>query len=242
MEWLERSDSAPYTKISTELTKPLSATQFFDGDGMAAGGAVVGCYHSSRMSDCAEPHPGRRITSVCGRVARTPALESSRSPVTQTLAAEQCACRPCPYANAIGQRSVCYGFNLDRPGARDRIAAVGADYDAVYRGSCLSRQQCTELLHTDVVIAARITQDHFNPVCQCVSAVVADVAFSMGAEALQQQHSFRFDIVYGRFKAAADGLARLPWCRHFAARCARNQKLIAQGCASTRPVLSECPQ
>ena len=47
--------------------------------------------------------------------------------------------RTCTYKDTKGIKTVCYGFNLERgTTAKNLIASVGGDYNAVLAGGCLS--------------------------------------------------------------------------------------------------------
>lgn len=67
----------------------------------------------------------------------------------------------------------------DRSGARSAIEGVGGDFDKVYNGGCLSKQQCQELLAPDVQSAQSSAQGIFGSQCSCISAVLTDMTYNL---------------------------------------------------------------
>ena len=54
--------------------------------------------------------------------------------------------RLCVYKDTRGIPTIGIGYNLQNPGARAALAAVGADYDSILSGaSCLSDSQVMQL-------------------------------------------------------------------------------------------------
>ena len=61
--------------------------------------------------------------------------------------------RACEYKDSVGIKTICYGYNLQRSCAKNDIASVGGDYNAVMNGGCLSQSQCNSLLDKEIVSA-----------------------------------------------------------------------------------------
>jgi WXG100 family type VII secretion target len=80
------------------------------------------------------------------------------------------------------------GFNLEKPGARERIEALGLDYDEVLAGNQgLTDEQIDELLQQDVeqaIADARDLVDNFDQLPHAAQEIVVDMAFNMGKPTL----------------------------------------------------------
>ena len=48
----------------------------------------------------------------------------------------------CEYMDTTGNRTVCYGFNLETSSAKSNVESVGGNFNDVYNGGCLSKSQC----------------------------------------------------------------------------------------------------
>ena len=59
----------------------------------------------------------------------------------------------CEYMDTTGNRTVCYGFNLETSSAKANVESVGGNFNDVYNGGCLSKSQCNSLLDTEVDVA-----------------------------------------------------------------------------------------
>jgi GH24 family phage-related lysozyme (muramidase) len=88
--------------------------------------------------------------------------------------------RPC-----VGHPTVGIGCNLDRGGARESLAAVGADYDAVRLGHVdLTREQVDILFGMDLqsaMVAVRQLVPELYDLPEPVQLVLVDMTFNMGS-------------------------------------------------------------
>lgn len=88
--------------------------------------------------------------------------------------------KPC-----IGHPTVGIGMNLDRGGAREAMAAVGADYNAVRSGHVdLTAEQIDTLFRTDLehaIGSVRRKVADFDDLPEAVQLVLIDMTFNMGS-------------------------------------------------------------
>ena len=47
------------------------------------------------------------------------------------------------YVDTTGNPTICYGYNLNNANAASDLANVGADYNTVMNGGCMTDSQCT---------------------------------------------------------------------------------------------------
>ena len=71
--------------------------------------------------------------------------------------------RLCVYKDTRGIPTIGIGYNLENPGARSAIAAVGADYDSILSGAtCLTDKQVMELFEPSYQSAVSGARVHSN--------------------------------------------------------------------------------
>lgn len=89
------------------------------------------------------------------------------------------------YFDSLGVPTVGVGFNLQREDARDRLAGVDADYDAVLKGSAeLTDAQVIALLHRDLedsLTSARRLVRTFDLLPYSAQLIIVDMVFNLGA-------------------------------------------------------------
>jgi len=83
-----------------------------------------------------------------------------------------------------GGRSVGYGFYLNNPGSRERIEALGLNFDDVYSGrQALTREQANILLRDSVADAeagARTFAPNFDQLPGDIQNVLTDMSYNLG--------------------------------------------------------------
>jgi GH24 family phage-related lysozyme (muramidase) len=133
--------------------------------------------------------------------------------------------RPHVYTDTAGHPTVGIGFNLDRSDARTRLAAVGADYDAVRAGTQdLSQDQINQLFSHDVGTAVDTARgyyagfDQLDPVRQ---RVLTNMAFNMGPATLGQFHQLHTALTNGDWNAAASAMQNSHWANQVGDRATR---------------------
>lgn len=76
------------------------------------------------------------------------------------------------------------GFNLEKPGAKEQIEGVGAEYNAVLNGSqCLNATQIETLFKEDMNTAVSCASSwlvRWSSLGVASQSVIADMAFNLG--------------------------------------------------------------
>ena len=89
------------------------------------------------------------------------------------------------YRDTRGKLTIGIGFNLDAPGAAERCAAAGVDYEAVcYAGHAVTQAQAQALLDEGITSAqdvATMTVTGLMDMPEPVQLVVIDMIFNLGS-------------------------------------------------------------
>ena len=130
--------------------------------------------------------------------------------------------------DTTGNRTVCYGFNLETGSAKANVEAVGGNYEDVYNGGCLSQSQCSQLLDQQVDVArSGEKQIYGNSIsCSCAKSVLVDMTYNLGEAGLASFTTFNSLMESGQWDAAADDLSGTLWCSQVGSRCTRDQNQI----------------
>ena len=156
------------------------------------------------------------------------------SAVDLIMAAE--GLRLCTYVDTTGHKTICYGFNLETSGAEAAIQSVGGNWDSVYNhGGCLTNQQCQELLTPAVNSAAQSEASIFGPTCDCISAVLTDMTYNLGAGGMASFTQFVGYIKAKQWATAATDIQHTLWCTQVGSRCTRDAAIINAGCSGPSP-------
>jgi GH24 family phage-related lysozyme (muramidase) len=137
------------------------------------------------------------------------------------------------YTDTLGHPSVGIGFNLDRADARDRLAAVGADYDAVRAGTAdLTDAQINALYASDYAAArqqaADIVGPSFNSLTQARQDVITDMTFNMSGKV----RGFRTMLSHlrsGDYSGAADAMLDSRWAHQVGNRADADARMMRDG-------------
>eukprot|EP00966_Prymnesium_polylepis_P182228 4221771-Prymnesium_polylepis.1 len=163
---------------------------------------------------------------LCFRVARTlllalgPSLASAFAAANGNLTVTSCDARSliskhegkrdCVYIDTRGHPTIGIGYNLDNPGARAAIAAVGADYDSIRSGkTCLTDSQVMKLFepsYQSAVSGAKRAVSSYSSLCCNVQNVMTDMDYNLGDGGFASFRTFISYINEGKWAdAAADG-------------------------------------
>ena len=142
--------------------------------------------------------------------------------------------KTCKILDKKGIPRICGGQNLTSPNARDKIEAVGGNYDEVMAGGCLTEPQCDKLFFFNLESARKRVKTVFanNISCPCAEDVLVDMAYSMGKRFLvtNEFETFNALIKDGKWTEAAEALDTQNeklWCRKAGEkRCKRNINLL----------------
>ncbi len=134
------------------------------------------------------------------------------------------------YLDSEGHPTVGDGFNLDRPGARQALSRVGADYDAVRAGrQDLTDQQIDALLARDLadaVESARAVCPTFDRLPAGAQLALIDMAFNLGRAGLQAFHGMLDALAREDFAAAAAEALDSKWARQVGRRAIEDAALL----------------
>merc|ERR1719443_1767574 len=134
----------------------------------------------------------------------------------------------------MGIPTIGIGYNLHNAGARQAIAAVGADYDKVLAGTqCLTDSQIYKLFepsYQSAVHGARNAVSSFDSLCCNVQEVMTDMDYNLGDGGFGSFHGFISLVNQKKWaEAAADGKGT-AWCRQVGHRCTEDMSMVAKGC------------
>lgn len=114
------------------------------------------------------------------------------------------------YRDSLGIETIGVGFNLRRGGARESLAAVGADHAAVLAGKeSLAPWQIDTLLDCDIAVAVadlRKLMPGYDDMPETARLVLLDMRFQLGGAGLR---GFKYTLAAfraGEWKKAADGM------------------------------------
>ncbi|MFG1989905.1 glycoside hydrolase family protein [Actinoplanes sp. NPDC048988] len=140
---------------------------------------------------------------------------------------------PHVYNDTKGIPTVGVGFNLNRSDAREKIAAVGANYDAVRAGTQnLTQQQITTLFEADYLGAVKTVQRHirtFATLSSTRQAVLVDMAFNLGPAGFAAFKNLINAVNTGNWEAAARAMTSSLWYQQVKTRGVQDVKLMRQG-------------
>ena len=134
------------------------------------------------------------------------------------------------YADTVGKPTIGIGFNLERSGARDRIRAVGADYEKVLSGSiALSEAQVLGLFSLDLDDAIRDATalvENFSKHPDDVQAVIVDMVFNLGPRGFQNFTKTIAALEHEDYATAAAQMADSLWAAQVPNRAQANIKTV----------------
>jgi GH24 family phage-related lysozyme (muramidase) len=134
------------------------------------------------------------------------------------------------YRDTKGIPTVGVGFNLTKPGARELIEGVGANYDDIRSGrAALSRQQIVQLMSDDIETAindARSLFSNFDELDGRRQRALIDLAFNMGRTRLAKFRETRRAIENFDFERASLLLRKTRWFRQVGVRALNVINLI----------------
>ena len=146
------------------------------------------------------------------------------------------------YTDTEGHPTVGIGFNLDRSDARQRLSAVGANYNAVRAGtSPLTDYQIRSLFDDDMASAVTCASSWLSSVWWKLStdrqSAMADMAFNLGCRGLMQFRNMKAALERGDYAGAAREMRNSKWCRQVKSRCDRNIACMNGGLATLMRML-----
>jgi GH24 family phage-related lysozyme (muramidase) len=123
------------------------------------------------------------------------------------------------YTDSMGHRTVGYGFNLDRPDAAKRMAALGLSLTAVRSGSWpITEDQAEQLLDYDVRASVTDASDVVGPgvykmLPEEIQLVLADLTFNVGEGGLMGFKKMIAAVQVGDYVAMAKEMLDSKWAQ-----------------------------
>lgn len=136
------------------------------------------------------------------------------------------------YKDKLGFDTIGIGFNLNRADAKDVLAKVGADYDAVLAGRPLTDLQVDIIfdnLRADATREAAATCPNFDTLSDNRKAVLIDMAFQMGERGLSKFHGMLAAVEDGNAKLAAAEMLNSAWALQTPHRAKHDADLMIAG-------------
>eukprot|EP00747_Dinoflagellata_sp_TGD_P178942 gnl/TRDRNA2_/TRDRNA2_28889_c0_seq1.p1 gnl/TRDRNA2_/TRDRNA2_28889_c0~~gnl/TRDRNA2_/TRDRNA2_28889_c0_seq1.p1 ORF type:complete len:254 (-),score=46.45 gnl/TRDRNA2_/TRDRNA2_28889_c0_seq1:84-818(-) len=147
--------------------------------------------------------------------------------------------RKCVYKDTMGHPTIGIGYNLDNPGARQAIEAVGADYDSIRAGkTCLTDSQIMKLFepsYQSAVSGARRAVSSYDNLCCKVQNVMTDMDYNLGDDGFASFHGFISLINKKSWAAAAADGEHTAWCGQVGLRCTGDMAAVRAGCGGPSP-------
>ncbi|WP_160150595.1 glycoside hydrolase family protein [Nonomuraea solani] len=140
---------------------------------------------------------------------------------------------PKVYVDTEKHPTVGIGFNLDRGDAREKLAAVGANYDDVLAGrATLTQMQITMLFEGDLataLAAARRIVPQFESLSMARQAALVDMVFNLGPTGLANFHQLLAALARGGYEDAAQSMINSVWARQVGKRAIEDATMMSQG-------------
>ena len=142
----------------------------------------------------------------------------------------------CMYKDPKNIPTIGIGFNLIKPGAKEQIEGVGADYNAVLNGSqCLNATQILTLFKEDMNTAVSCGSSwlkRWSSLSVASQSAIADMAFNMGCTKLANFICLRsaLDRSPPDLQWAVQEMRNSTWCGQVKKlRCDRDVQCMLQG-------------
>lgn len=125
------------------------------------------------------------------------------------------------YKDSKGISTIGVGFSLRKPGAKEILASVGADIDAIRNGEPISNFQMQELLRLDIEEATKQTKNaykHWNEISNTRQRALIEMTFNLGVAGLHGFERMNKAIALNDWDTAADEAMDSKWYREDVAK------------------------
>jgi GH24 family phage-related lysozyme (muramidase) len=140
------------------------------------------------------------------------------------------------YDDTKGHPTIGIGFNLDREGARQRLAAVNAKFDRVILGQDLLTEAQVQALFSldlnDAILDAIQLVRNFNDHPNMVQAVIVDMIFNLGATGFAAFTETRKALEAKDYCTTVAEMTRSKWFTDVPARAKEDIALVMEYCAA----------
>jgi lysozyme len=134
------------------------------------------------------------------------------------------------YRDTAARLTIGIGFNLDAPGAAERCAAAGVDYDAVcFAGHAVTQAQAQALLDEGITVAqdgAICTLAGFMDMPEAVQLVVIDMIFNLGRQKFLEFHKLIDALEVHDWRRAVDEMRGSLWYAQVGTRAMEDIALV----------------
>lgn len=137
------------------------------------------------------------------------------------------------YPDSKGHPTVGIGLNLDRPDARARLTAVGANYDQLRAGTAnLTDAQMNQLFDQDLnqaIAGARGLVPTFDQLTPARQFVIVDMVFNMGVANVGRFQRMLAQIAAQNWAAAANEMRASQWHQQVGQRAVEDEQRMSTG-------------
>lgn len=133
------------------------------------------------------------------------------------------------YQDTRGIWTIGKGFNLEAPGARQRVAAAGLDYDALMEGQAITEAQADALMEgalENACDAACMIVRGFTTLPEAVQLVLIDMLFNLGSHGFAQFHRMLAAVESGDWLGAAAQMRNSVWFTQVGVRGRDDEELM----------------
>jgi GH24 family phage-related lysozyme (muramidase) len=147
------------------------------------------------------------------------------------------------YLDHLGNRTIGVGFNLERPDAEEKIAALGLDFAAVLDGRIsLLKAHIDSLLDGDILAAmgaARRAIPDFNQLATDRAIVIVDMIFNLGEAGFNKFKNMIQAVNHQDWDRAAREIQNSRYASQVPNRAGRNIQAMRRGSLPNMPPLDD---
>lgn len=160
------------------------------------------------------------------------ATEIDRQKLTKQLTRHE-GKRLTVYKDSEGIPTIGIGFNLQRADAKEKIEALGLDFDKVLSGgTSLTDEQAEALLDGDITTSiadCRLVVANYDDLSDVRKRVVIDMTFNLGKTRFSGFKKMIAAVEAGDFDKATVEMTDSRWCRQVKTRCTTLRKMMKTG-------------
>jgi len=180
--------------------------------------------------------PGRspKVTVPVPRKSAAALATQDSLDLEQFVSTNEGGFRAQTYLDSLGHKTVGIGFNLDRPGAKERLQSVGADFEAVRNGSVkLTQAQADQLFARDLKEAEEAVRssvgDRFSALSGARKQALIDMAFNLGPKGFKNFAKMIRAVKNGNYNLAASEMRKSKWAKQVGTRADKVIQRMIEG-------------
>ena len=136
------------------------------------------------------------------------------------------------YVDTTGNKTVGYGFNLERRDASTILANHSLDLNKIIDLSQeISKEVAFKILTKDVESSIKVAKNfvsNFNSLPNQVKEILVDLVYNLGSTKIQEFKKFKAAIENKNFKSAADELENSKWAKQTKRRADNHIKTLRE--------------